>query len=334
MHIKSSKDIVALDIGTSSIKAISAHHTKDKDIIIKKYSIFELKSQNSLNTELIKTIFQEMNLQNGGVNISISGPSTILRYITLPPVKPNELKGILKFELEKHIPFNIDEVLIDGLVIKEIDKAKFLVIAAAVKKDFINSRIKLLKDAGVSINLIDLDPIAIINAYNFQFVDTAKNKTLALINIGASFTNLSIVRDSIPCFNRDLSIGGFNLTKRISDSMGVSLAEAESLKINPGKRSDEINQICEPAIEDLVSEIKFSFDYFENKENVSIDKMFLSGGGCKLQRLGHFLKEILNVPYENWDPLSRFKFDEKLEKTGSGDNNFQFAVAAGLILRQ
>lgn len=248
-----------------------------------------------------------------------------------------ELKQALKFEGQKHIPFPVAEVNMDGYILKkDLPDSKMLVLLAAVKKDLVGKRIKFIEDAGLKINAIDMDSLALVNAFNHNYSgeEALKAKTVALLNIGASMSNLNILEDGIPRLSRDIYSAGNNLTQKIQDAFALDLKSAEEFKLYPDKISlDKLMKVVEAALSNLAAEIRVSFDYYESQSASSVGEIFLSGGGSACSGLSDILANAIGVPVRYWDPLKRINSANGIDAEKLKPLSAQLAVAVGLALR-
>ena len=320
---------VGLDIGTSQIKAVKLKSTKDslefigfaqepviqQDVLIPLKKISEAQGINS-------------------ANIAVSGPAVIIRYLNLTQMTPEELKQSLKFEVEKYIPFSAAEVNTDACIIRSgLPDNKMLVLLAAVKKDFLNQRLKLMQEAGLKVNSVDIDSLAMINAFDFNYSQEEKTKVVGLLNIGASFSNLNILESGAPVLSRDMQIGGNNLTQKIADIMGIDLKTAENLKINPDKNaSAKITSAIDAVLSNLAAEIRTSFDYYESQHASSVDRIILSGGASLSSGLKESLANFLGIGVEYWDPLKKINTAQGVDTSAIKSSSAKFSTAVGLAL--
>lgn len=320
--------ITGLDIGTCTIKAVNIKEKSGKYSLIN-FGVAEISEDPiesmdpSQKNVLIQTAIKRAILESGSkskeVSISLSGDQVIVRYIKLPFMSKEELKGVIKYEAEQYIPFNIDQVVIDfnilGESIEEGQK-KIEVLLVAIKEEVVNQYIDLLKGAGFSINSIQFDAFAIQNSIEVNY-GKKEDETYVSLNIGGKMTNLNIVEDGITRFSRDIPIGGILLTKDISKEFNVGYAEAEKLKIEQGQiiiESEEVKLSRIPSKEDkkikiyscvvttlgkLVTEIRRAFDFYESQtKKRGIGKIYLSGGSSKFVNMDKFLQERLKIPVE------------------------------------
>ncbi len=322
---------VGLDIGTYSVKIVKLRFFKDT---VELYS-FDLEPAVPDWVEALKNIKQSQGIQT--VNIGSSGPSTVIRYVNFPKMNKEELKRALKFEAQKHIPFSMAEVNLDGYILKEdLPDNKMFVLIAAIKKEFINQRLKLIEGVGLKVNMVDIDSIALVNVFNFNYSqdENLKNKTIALLNISSSVSSLNILELSLPRLSRDIHIAGNNFTQRLVDTFGIDFKSAEDLKLNPDSQSsNKLAAALESVLPNLADEIRVSFDFYESQSASSVAKIFLSGGGSKFIGLRDMLANLLGIEVEYWDPLKQIKLSSKIDTQKIKTVFNELAVAVGLALR-
>jgi type IV pilus assembly protein PilM len=266
--------------------------------------------------------------------ISVSGPAVIERFISLPKMDEESLKSAIKFEAEKFIPFDINECVLDHKVLgKDERENKINVLLVAVKRDHLMSRIKITEEAGLEARVVDVDILAASNAFLKCFKNPPE-KTMAVLNIGASFTNVSILRGESIFFARDLAIGGNDFNAAISRLLGIDEKSAEELKTNPNDRVQDVAGCVKPVLNSLFDEVKLSFSYYENQTGKGIDEIYVSGGSSNITGLAEAFSENFGSKPSAWNPMHFADISlqgpdkDVLEKSGNS-----FAVAMGLALR-
>lgn len=318
---------VGLDIGTSGIKAVKLKFVKE---VIELEGFVLKPAQPGL-----KSFLESQEIKKA--NISLSGPSTIIRYVNFPKMSGSELKQAMKFEAQKSIPFSVDDVNLDSCILRpDLPDNKMLVMLAAAKKEFVKERLKLLENSGVKVHVIDLDSLALVNAFNFNYStqDDFKNKAVALLNIGASFSNLNILEAGLPVLSRDMHIAGNTFTQKIKDMLAVDFKTAEELKITPDKeRLTKIAAAVESALSGLANDLRTSFDYYESQSASSVVRIFLSGGGSLFTALKDTLANLLGIEVDYWDPFKKITLGKDIDAESLKAASSQLTVAAGLALR-
>jgi type IV pilus assembly protein PilM len=319
-----------LDIGTAAVKVAKFRFLND----VVELCGFDIEP---VKLDLAETL-RKLKEKHGweAVNIGVSGSQTVIRYANFPRMSSQELKQALKFEAQKHIPFNVAEVNLDGCILKDdLADNKMLVLISAAKKELINQRIKLIENSGAVINSIDMDSIALVNAFNFNnpSFDFTEHKAIALMNMGASVTNLDIIEGGIPRLSRDMHIASNNFNQKIMDMFDLDLGSAEKLKLNPDpERENKIKAAVESILVNLAGEVRTSFDYYESQSTSSVEKIFLSGGGSNFAGLKDMLSHLLGIEVEYWDPLKQVRLGENIDAQAVKGASSQLAIAVGLAL--
>ena len=340
------KNLVGLDIGSSSIKAVELKRTRagiqvlhvgmeplSTDVVVDSM-IMDSPSVASA----ISKIFTEHNMKARSVATSVSGHSVIVKRITVPVMTEQELAERIQVEASQNIPFDISDVNIDyQLLSDDLAAANMDVLLVAVKKDKILNYTNVLSMAGKSPAIVDIDVFALQNCYEFNY-DPAPGSTVALLNLGASVMNINIVKGTTPLFTRDVSVGGHQYTDSLQKELDLSFEDAEALKL--GRKVGTVSEdaktpILQQVTELIVLEIQKTFDFFRaTSAGEHIEKIYLAGGSAKVPGLIEALRREFSLPVEFLDPFQRMEYGE----AGGGaeliaQNAGQMAVAVGLALR-
>lgn len=328
------KNRAGLDLGSSAIKLLEIENLQDKPLLTKIGLKALADSSKETLIDTVKSLMDEIKLTTKEVNIAVSGPSTIVRFVSMPKMREDELKGAIKFEAEKYIPFTIDDCLVDYQVLKKDDKENKLdMLLVAVKKELVMDKIAIAQECGLDVGIVDVDTFALANSFLKNFASYDADKTAALLNIGASLTNVSIVRGGILCFSRDVSIGGSDFTSAISKSLNIDMKSAESLKISAKDKMQEVANCTKSTLNNLIDEMRLSFSYYENQSGRGIDEIYISGGASGLAGLEAAFHEAFESKPFLLDPLqfidtSAAQNIELVKTMGRS-----FAVASGLAVR-
>jgi len=323
---------VGIDIGSSGIKLVELQEKKGKFELLKC-------AVNIIPGEDVKTSLKDLLALSKPfsrrVNVSLSGPSVIVRYIEMPPMKKEELRSAIKFEGGKYIPFDMNEAILDCAILDKSPSGNTnRVLLVAAKKDRVASYREIFREMGMDVVSIDVDTVAILNAFQRLSLEAKQESVYAMINIGAKFTNMNIITKGYPYFTRDIMWGGMDLSSRIKELLGLSPNEAEILKCNPGERKAEIAGVITPVLEKFKSEIRMSFDYFETQFGKNIERLYISGGTAYLFNMSDFLKNSLEVEVVLWNPFEGIKIIDESVDSEFKDSPGRFAVATGLALRK
>ena len=330
---------VGLDIGQSFIKMVALQQDLRKQRYrLVSYAVKNVAEANEENREqvivdTIKKLYHEARLDEKKVRVTFSDNSFVVRYVSLPKMTPEEAKKCVKYEGDQHIPFSLDEVEIDCDVIDNNganDNGKLDIILAAVRKESCQKLLGLLDKAGLTPVVIDVDSIAVINAFT-QATSNDEDQTVALVHIGTHSSDVSILHNNVPVFTRNIEIGGSEFTSAICKGLGIETARAEELKIFG---DIVIRPFIEGALETMARHLRSSFDYYEGASGTDVNKLYLSGGGTLYEDTRPCLESALGLETHFWDPFSQidttaFKFDRQFESVSR-----MLAVAVGLAIRR
>ena len=324
------KRAVGIDIGTYSAKLVELENRKDRPTLTKCAMV---RITNGDRKTALESLLSQAKLTLKRVNVSLSGPSVIVRYVEMPQMRKDELDSAIRFEAEKYLPFNINKSTLDCAVLDKTSSGSQRVLLVAAKREKVDSLLELFKEFGLEIGAIDADSFAFFNSFDSANPGNRKEEqACALINIGARFSNMNIAAKGTLYFTRDIFWGGADISKRINDAMGLSMDEAERTKQDPAEKREEVIRVIAPALEKLTQQIRMSFDYFETQVGRNIEKIYISGGTSYLFNIVDFLKENLRVDVMMWNPFEGIAIDGDFEEVGR--HPAMFTVAVGLALRK
>ena len=333
--MKKTKETInyGIDIGTHSVKLVKLKVSEEKAELL----AFDAEPL-QLDLSVVLKKIRERHSGMDALNIAASGQSSVIRYIDFPHMNIAELKQALKFEAQKYITFLNNEVNLDAAILKDnLPDNKMFVLLAAVKKDWLGLRMRSIEAAGLRVSTVDIDSLALVNAFNFNYAsdEQLKNKAIALLNIGAAVTNLSILDGGIPQLSRDIQTAGNTFTQKLADLLHIDSKAAEALKLVPDPANEaKMTAVRESLIANLFAEVRTSFDYYESQHPLSIAKIFLSGGGSKFPGIKDALAGFLGTEIEPWDPFKNITLAPNINAEKLKDFAPQLAVAAGLALRR
>ena len=349
------KEVVGLDIGSYSIKAIEFKSKKKGGEELYEVSKIGLEflphdaivegtiMDTTAVTETVKMIFDENKISNKNVVISISGSSVIIKKISLPSMETEELAESIIWEARHNIPYPYEETNVDYAILKpplySEDKNLDILLVAA-KKDKVTNYSNVVQQARKNLEAIEVDAFALQNALEMNYPEIYRDKTVAIINLGANTTNIIISEKERPQLFRDLTLGGSFFTENIRKDLGLGTDEAEKvLKGIPVKDipAEQAETVIQTSIQSLLEEIEKTFSFYEAGEEgqKKIEQIFLSGGLAKLKDLPKFFEQKFNTTTEIFNPFRNISYNEKkLDSVYFQEMAAFFGVATGLATRK
>ncbi len=272
------------------------------------------------------------------VSTSISGYSVIVKKIHVPYMAEKEIEENLIVEAEKYVPFEISDVYIDFSIVSthpdENGGSDIFLVAA--KKEIVDEYANLLEGVGLTPSVIDVDAFTLVNAFELAFGTV--EEPAVLIDIGASKTNLNIVRKGMPVFTRDMTIGGEQLTEAIQEATGLNRDDAEAVKIAGTKDSvlaKEISQVVREMTELWIKEIKKAISFFKSSASPEDYPtcVFLSGGTSMLLGIEEQFTAGLGLETRKLNAFNGNKADKDIDEKYLASIAPQMAIASGLAIR-
>ena len=350
MFFSRSKNLVGLDIGSSSIKVAELKDLgKGKGYHLVNASVEPLSPEaivdgaimdSGLVVDAIQRSFASRNIKASECAIALSGHSVIIKRISLPVMTEEELAESIQWEAEQYIPFDVEDVNIAYQILKGTHLAgdgNMDVLLVAAKKDKINDYTAVVGQAGKNAVLVDVDVFALQNAYEMNY-EIDSGQTCALANIGAVVTNVAVLKGGSSIFWRDISIGGSQYNDAIRKELNLSFEQSEKLKRGEeveGVPMENVTPILTTVNDYVGAELQKTLDFFKNTTpGEAIDRIYISGGSSRVPNLLESLGERFGIPVERMDPFRRVTLDKGIPAETAEELSSSAAVAVGLASRK
>ncbi|GAG84091.1 unnamed protein product, partial [marine sediment metagenome] len=237
-----------------------------------------------------------------------------------------------------YIPRPVSEMIIDWEIVERVkgegkgEIKNYKVLITAAPKNLVNRYVQIFSKAGLKLESLETEAFALTRS----LVGSDKSPIL-IIDMGATATDIEIIYNSSPILTKSINFGGNVISQSIANSLNINLERAEQFKKDFGLAQDklggQIPHAIRPAIEEIVREIKQTFNLFYNKGGKRIEKVILTGGSAKLPGFDKFLRGYLGIEVYIGDPWARVICPEELGPILS-EIGPDFAVAIGLAMRE
>lgn len=297
---------VGVDIGTRAIKVAEVRRTA-KGIELSRYGVAPTPAaavQNGMILDpqaagaAIVGLLREAGIRARRVIASVSGQHVLARILRLPPIPEDEVKQAVRWEAEKHLPFPVEEAVLDTQVVRELSddgRRQIEVLLAAAPESLVQTYVETLEAAGLTADAIEVSAVAMVRALASQ----ATEGVVAMVNLGASTTEVAIVREAVPQMTRTMVEG-----------------EAATL-------------------EALGLQLRRSFDFYRAQdEGGHIDRIMLCGGGARFPEIDRRLAQELDVPVTIGALPGVLLISRRLDAAATSAAAPQLVTAVGLALRR
>ncbi len=290
-------------------------------------------SRGDMVSEIISNLVSTLGIRAKRVVIGISGEAVASKIVSVPKI-------FLRKDMEKFVPDLVRASLFRNVkgvnysytpLFRRNGRSREVpVLIAAVSKKTAQGYKNSVSSAGLRARIIDIDAMALSNAYAVSCA--VRGEKVALVNIGASVVNLSVLEDGTPLMLRDIPLGGQWVTLRLMDKFKITYEEAERIKcsIKGYGRYEEITSVLTDFATRAADETKAVLDEYGG----GLARVILSGGSSRIATMAHTFGEAMGAPVEISNPfqnidVSDSRFDpEYIEHLAP-----KMAVAVGLALR-
>lgn len=357
----SKETVVGLDIGSSCIKAVEIESTAGgwelvnaavaptPSDVIKDGIILGIADV----SEAIRTMLRDAGIKATGAVCAISGSQVIVRQVQFPIMSETLLRKSIKFEASKYISASMDDSVVEFEIMGPVEGTDQMnVMLVAAPREMVDSRVRVIEAAGLDPLVIDIEAFALIRSLiEFNASDEHLHRTVALMDMGASHTDVNIVSKGEFALTRNIPIAGISFTNAIKSLAGGSFEDAERMKLEmtmnhpldqlsitePDNRSWKVVQ---PLMDELIREIRRSIHYYqsqfpEGSSDALVSRILLTGGSARIPGLDAYMSSKLNIPTETADVFKRSAISAgKVPPAFMTEHGPVLAVGTGLALKE
>lgn len=320
------KNVVALDLGASAIKALSVSVT-DAGVQIER--ALHIQRQELVNdglepgnleqlARMLAARMADQRLSTRGVVLGIGAQDCMMRYTRMPPVPDWRLKVIMEYEA-KEMSEKVNEPLASGYrplqLAREADEDQ-TVLLGLVKEKPLEAIVDALESAGITVDLAIPNPAALFaaqDAFGRKADPEAQDDDLALLcDLGAESLSIALVLNDRLAFARSVTFGGKAFTEALAQSLGLDLEQAEKSKVARGGLDERESGVHQDSVMplrgaagQLLGMLQSSLRVASSQIGVplpALSRVVLCGGATRLRGLAPFLAQGFGKPVEYFSP--------------------------------
>jgi type IV pilus assembly protein PilM len=270
-----------------------------------------------------------------GISIGVTGPDVIVKQLSLPIMDEAEIPGALRFEARKHLPFDVQTLVLDHQVLgRNTAERRLDVLLATVSQQRLDRSLAPLRELGVEAAIVDAAPLALANALGHALAreGATDGEAHVLLDLGHRGAWLTLRQKGLPFFSRRLDWGGAQLTESVAAALDGSVERAEAWMLDTGSSLSNDGAAAgaaRRAVERLGDEVRRSLAFYGTLAPLpALQSLHLSGGVARLAGLPEALGEVLELPVSTFSPLDTLERGARIRAGGP-----QYAQAYGLALR-
>src|SRR5215470_17840414 len=322
-----SKSFLAIDFGAGSLKVAEFEVNEAGGLRLKQYALKSLGAegaQESTREAVILKALQSMLAENGikakTVNVCAPGFHVFSKFVKLPPVDAGKVTQIIQYEAQQNVPFPLEEVVWDYQILGSTAGGELEVLLVAIKADIVEGLFRVTEAAGLKLQLADVSPAALCNAFRFNYGDL--EDCTMLLDIGAKTSNLLFFEKG-KVFSRSINLGANSITQDFANESKLKFDNADKIKIDEGfvslggayeepenPHQAAISKIARQFMTRLHIQVNQTMQFYRGQQAGSApQRLFLSGGASIMPYTAQFFAEKLNVPVEYFNPFRNVQID-------------------------
>jgi len=272
--------------------------------------------------------------------VAVAGSAVITKVITMPAgLSDDEMESQIQLEADQYIPYPLEEVNLDFEVIGPSAKNPETVdvLLAASRSENVDVRVAALESAGLVAEIVDVEAYAMENAFQLiadQLPDRGRDKTIAVVDIGATMTTFNVMHDLKSIYTREQVFGGKQLTEEIMRRYGLSYEEAGMAKKHGGLPDNYVPEVLDPFKEAMAQQVSRSLQFFfSSTQYNSVDHIVLAGGSASITGIRDLMEAKIGTPVTIANPFANMALSSRIKPQGLSSDAPALMIACGLALR-
>ncbi len=341
-------NMLGVDISSSAVKLLELSKSGDK-YRIESYTVEPLPANSVAEKniadvdvvgEAIRKAVKRSGTRQKNVALAVAGSSVITKIVQMPmDLSDDELESQIMVEADQYIPYSLDEVNLDFEVQgpSESSPENMDVLLAASRSENVDVRVAAAEIAGLTAKVIDVEAYAIESTFSIiapQLPNGAEDMVVAVFDVGATMTTLSVLHDLKTIYTREAVFGGKQLTEEIQRRYGLSYEEAGMAKKQGGLPDTYVPEVLDPFKEAMTQQISRSLQFFfSSSQFTTVDHIVLAGGSASITDIDQLIEERLSISTSIANPFADMTLSPKIKAQVLGNDAPALMIACGLALR-
>lgn len=336
-------DFFGLDIGTNAVRVVQLSrsgtgwnlaHYGYTPVDAKLVGGDSPESKHRLG-EAITTAVGQAGIKTSNVAVGLPSSKTFSTVIDVPKVPDQELKAMMKYQIDQYIPMSLDEAEVDwallGDSLRETDKYEILLTSAA--KTYAEERLELVEGLGFNVIAEEPDPIAMVRALAPSDIQDAR----LILDMGEGSTDLAVVYGGVPRLIRTIPTGLSSLVRAAVQNLSIQDDQARQFILKFGLAADRLDgqvlRAIDPTLDNFASELVKSVKFFQTRyPNISVPGILLSGFGSAIPQLDNYVTTKSGIQSAVADPWQKVQVSQT-DQQQLAPIASEFATAVGLAQR-
>ncbi len=290
--------------------------------------------------EAIKRVVSRSKASSRTAAVAVAGSAVITKTIEMDAeLSDDDMENQIVVEADQYIPYPLDEVAIDFEVqgVSPRNPEQVEVLLAACRKENVEMREAALELGGLKARIVDIEAHAMKRAFDLvkpQLGDNPEDLVVAIIDIGATMTTVSVLAEDRSIYTREQLFGGKQLTEDIQRRYGLSFEEAGLAKKQGGLPDDYDSEVLQPFKEAVLQQVTRSLQFFfSSSQYDDVDFIVLAGGTASIEGLPDMVEDKLGTPTIVANPFVDMSLASKVDANALANDAPAMMIACGLAMR-
>ncbi len=344
---RKSTPVLGLDISSTTVKLLELSHTGER-YRVESYAVSSLpadavieKNVNDVDgvANAIRSVVNQSKTKIKTVAAAVAGSSVITKIIDMPSgLSEDDMETQLTLEADQYIPYPLEEVAIDFEIQgpSPESEGQVEVLLAACRRETIDARIEAIEGAELTPKIMDVEAYAMERAFGLvrNQLDIDEENTVAVVDIGATMTTLSVLTNGQTIYTREQLFGGKQLTDEIMRRYGLPVEEAGLAKKQGGLPDDYEPEVLEPFKDAVVQQVARSLQFFFSSSQYNdVDYIVMAGGVSSMEGLDDLVQDKLGTPATVANPFADMAISSRVNAVALSSDAPALMIACGLALR-
>lgn len=272
--------------------------------------------------------------------VAVAGSAVITKIITMPAtLSGEEIESQIELEADQYIPYSLEEVNLDFEILgpSENNPDTLDVLLAASRSENVDSRVAAVELGGLTAKIVDIEAYALENAFPLiasQIPGGTDDKTIAIVDIGATMTTLSVLHDEKIIYTRDQVFGGKQLTEEIQRRYGLSYEEAGMAKRQGGLPDNYVPEVLDPFKDAMAQQVSRSLQFFfSSSQHNAVSHIVLAGGSASIPGVDELIEERIGTSTSIANPFTNMALASRIKAQALSNDAPSLMITCGLALR-
>lgn len=347
---KGNAPLVGIDISTSSVRLVELAEAGKDGLRLERYAAEPLPRGAVVDgnienmdqvVEAVRRVWKKSGTRAKLVALGMPPASVITKKIILPAgMSEDQLEVQVESEASQYIPFALDEVSLDFDVIGPVANSPddIEVMLAASRREKVEDRVAIAEASGLKASVMDIESYAARSALDRVMAlqpDAGAGQVVALFQIGAQVTHISVMLDGVTIYEREQPFGGNSLTQDIVRSFGLAYDEAESKKKSGDLPENYGPELLNPFLESAALEVTRAIQFFYTSTPYTrVDQIYLAGGCALIPGLLDIIASRTKINTAVISPFKGMQLGPGVRESQLRADAPAYLVACGLALRR